>query len=105
MSTFHKKYLEKSIVISLPLDSTLPMAWQTVLKKQQKQKRGWQSKKSIKEAKTEQCFSVPKCGCHAQVFNLELPILSLSSINIQFSSHFLYLGLGGFFIHYKVTYK
>ncbi len=51
INTFYKKYPEKPIVISLPLDSAPLMARPTVSKKQPKQKRDRPSKKANKRSK------------------------------------------------------
>ena len=51
ISTFYKKHREKSIAISLLLDSVSLVARLTVLKKQPKQKHGRLNKKTNKRGK------------------------------------------------------
>ena len=50
ISTFHKEHSKKPTATSLPLDSVLPMARQTV-SKEPKQKRGYKSKGANKRGR------------------------------------------------------
>ena len=97
INTFHKKHLKKPTAISPPLDSTPPMARQTV-SKEPKQKRGHPSKRVNKRGRNQ--IAALKPLKHTLLDVILKPLIQsfqfLSSISIRFSSLFFYLGFGGF---------